>query len=125
MTRPDSPATNIRLAGVHFDRHEEAVTVHWLLGGLPHHRDVVFSLHTINLELTIRFDNEHLESMDIASFGEDERDIRREVDYKYTYTPEALAVTIPSSHFDLQEQVFTLDLSVDGMSCGEWTGTVA
>ena len=63
--------------------------------------------------------------MDIASFGEDERDIRREVDYEYTYTPEALAVTIPSSHFDLQEQVFTLDLSVDGMSCGEWTGTVA
>jgi len=125
MTRPDSPATNIRLAGVHFDTHEEAVTVHWLLGGLPHHRDVVFSLHTVNLELTIRFDNEHLESMDIASFGEDERDIRREVDYEYTYTPEALAVTIPSSHFDLQDQVFTLDLSVDGMSCGEWTGTVA
>lgn len=124
MTRPDSPATNIRLAGVHFDTHEEAVTVHWLLGGLPHHRDVVFSLHTVNLELTIRFDNEHLESMDIASFGEDERDIRREVDYEYTYTPEALAVTIPSSHFDLQDQVFTLDLSVDGMSCGEWTGTV-
>lgn len=125
MTRPDSPATNIRLTGVHFDTHEEAVTVHWLLGGLPHHRDVVFSLHTVNLELTIRFDNEHLESMDIASFGEDERDIRREVDYEYTYTPEALAVTIPSSHFDLQDQVFTLDLSVDGMSCGEWTGTVA
>ena len=125
MTRPDSPATNIRLAGVHFDTHEEAVTVHWLLGGLPHHRDVVFSLHTVKLELTIRFDNEHLESMDIASFGEDERDIRREVDYEYTYTPEALAVTIPSSHFDLQDQVFTLDLSVDGMSCGEWTGTVA
>ncbi|MGV0362858.1 hypothetical protein ACUY2X_12360 [Corynebacterium minutissimum] len=124
MTRPDSPATNIRLAGVHFDTHEEAVTVHWLLGGLPHHRDVVFTLHTVDLELTIRFDNEHLESMDIASFGEDERDIQRTVDYKYTYTPEALAVTIPSYHFELQEQVFTMALSVDGMSCGEWTGTV-
>ena len=125
MTRPDSPATNIRLAGVHFDTHEEAVTVHWLLGGLPHHRDVVFTLHTVDLELTIRFDNEHLESMNIASFGEDERDIQRTVDYEYIYTPEALAVTIPSSHFDLQDEVFTLDLSVDGMSCGEWTGTVA
>jgi len=124
MTRPDSPATNIRLAGVHFDTHEEAVTVHWLLGGLPHHRDVVFTLHTVDLELTVRFDNEHLESMNIASFGEDERDIQRTVDYEYTYTPEALAVTVPSSHFELQDQVFTLGLSVDGMSCGEWTGTV-
>lgn len=124
MTRPDSPATNIRLAGVHFDTHEEAVTVHWLLGGLPHYRDVVFTLHTVDLELTVRFDNEHLESMNIASFGEDERDIQRTVDYEYTYTPEALAVTVPSSHFELQDQVFTMALSVDGMSCGEWTGTV-
>lgn len=124
MTRPESSATTIRLAGVHFDVHEDAVTVHWLLGGLPHYRDVTYTLHTRDLELTIRFDKDELSAMEIASFGEDTRDIHRTVNYDYAYTPEALAVTIPSSHFELHDEVFTMALYVDGTSCGEWTGTV-
>lgn len=124
MNQQNSPATSIRLAGVHFETHADAVTVHWLLGGMPHHRDVVFTLHTLDLELITRFERDRLTSMEIASFGEDTRDAHRPVDYPHTYTPEELAITLPTAHFDLTEQVFTMALSVGGVSCGEWTGTI-
>lgn len=124
MNTPDSPATNIRLAGVHFETQDDAVTVHWLLGGLPHHRDVVFKLCTLDLQLIIHFEQDQLASMEIASFGEDTRDAHRPVDYHYIYTPEELVVTVPTAHFELTDQVFTMGLSVDGAPCGEWTGTI-
>lgn len=124
MNEQNTPPTGIRLAGVHFETHEDAVTVHWLLGGMPHHRDVVFTLHTLDLELTAHFEQDQLTSMEISSFGEDTRDAHRRVDYPYEYTPEELTVTLPTAHFNLSEEVFTMALSVDGAACGEWTGTI-
>lgn len=124
MTNPNSPATSIHLAGVRFETHEDSVTVHWLLGGMPHHRDVVFKLHTLDLQLIAYFEQANLSSMEIASYGEDTRDAHRPVDYQYNYSPEALAITLPTAHFDLKEEVFTMGLSVDGIPCGEWTGTI-
>ena len=59
-----------------------------------------------------------------TSSGEDTRDAHRPVDYQYNYSPEALAITLPTAHFDLKEEVFTMGLSVDGIPCGEWTGTI-
>ena len=124
MTQPGSSSTGIRLAGVSFDVRADGVTVHWILGGLPHHRNAVFTLHTVERELTTTFERETLTSMEMSGFGENAQRGSYPVDYAYTYTSDELAIHVPEAHFDLDDRVFTMALHVDGQPCGEWTGTV-